>query len=115
MFWSVSVSYAVTADRGQIEHWSVMGTQASHMISCSYAEMAMWLCFIDYRNTMPLKAIGLFNAWAGEAQAQKEHSRHINEVLAYCTSRFRAALAVLVKQEDDTVEWMQEVFFLELV
>lgn len=68
---------------------------------------------------MPLKPIGLFNSWTTEATAYKGHPEHMNHVLAYCASRFRSALPVLMQHQDDgdddTVHWMQDAFFMELV
>jgi len=77
--------------------------------------IALWLCLIDYLAFMPLKSIGLFNAWAADAKALKQHPQHVNDVLSYCSSRFRTALAVLVQEEDDRVDWMQDALFMELV
>jgi hypothetical protein len=68
---------------------------------------------------MPPKSIGLFNAWSAEAKTDKEHHRHINNVLAYCASRFRSALPALTehpdKRDEERTEWMQECLFMELV
>jgi hypothetical protein len=80
--------------------------------------MAMWLFFIDYLNIMPPKPIGLFSAWEAEARAQKDNARHIGDVICYCTSRLRSALRVVtarIQMKDERADWMQEVFFMELV
>jgi hypothetical protein len=82
------------------------------MLICRNGNMAF---FIDYPNIMPLKPIGLFSAWDAEARAHKQEARHIDDVISYCTSRLRSALVFVVNGSDETAEWMQEAFFMELV